>query len=202
MFEDQGTADLGLLSLRSIAGGLMAGHGAQKLFGSFGGPGIHGTAGMTQAMGLQPAYPWAMLAALGEFGGGALTTLGLLHPIGPISTVGAMAMATVKAHWGKPIWVTSGGAELPVVNIAIATALMLTGPGAYSLDQALGIKLPRWVAFAGLAGVAATVAIGASMNPVPQPNEQDAPALEDQQGGQQSNHKELPTSEQSSEDAA
>jgi len=62
-----------------------------------------------------------------------------------------MAMATAKAHWGKPIWVTEGGAEPPVVNIAGSTALILNGPGEYSLDRRLGIRLPAWLARLGLA---------------------------------------------------
>lgn len=177
MLDDHDTSDLGLLGLRATAGGLMAGHGAQKLFGVFEGPGLQGTQGFMKALGLEPAQPWALTAALGEFGGGALTSLGLLHPIGPIGVIGSMAMATFKTHWGKPIWAASGGAELPVTNIAIMTALILTGPGAYSLDEVLGIRLPRWVTFVGLAGAAATVALGASMKPPAQAT----PALEDTQ---------------------
>lgn len=68
-----------------------------------------------------------------------------------------MAMATTKAHWGRPIWVTEGGAELPVTNMAAATALILNGPGKYSLDQALGIGLPGWLAPLGLVGILLTV---------------------------------------------
>ena len=69
-------------------------------------------------------------------------------------------MATARVHWGKPIWVTAGGAELPATNMAIATALTLAGPGKYSLDAALGSRLPRWVAIPGLLGVALAVALG------------------------------------------
>jgi putative oxidoreductase len=68
-----------------------------------------------------------------------------------------MSMATRKAHWGKPIWVTEGGAELPVLNIAISTALMIREPDRYSLDRVLGIRLPRWVGLVGLVGVILTV---------------------------------------------
>ena len=68
-----------------------------------------------------------------------------------------MSMATRKAHWGKPIWVTEGGAELPVLNIAISTALMIREPDRYSLDRLLGIRLPRWVGLVGLVGVILTV---------------------------------------------
>jgi putative oxidoreductase len=66
-------------------------------------------------------------------------------------------MATRKAHWGKPIWVTEGGAELPVLNIAISTALMIREPDAFSLDRVLGIRLPRWVGPVGLVGIILTV---------------------------------------------
>jgi putative oxidoreductase len=69
-------------------------------------------------------------------------------------------MATFKAHWGKPIWVTSGGAELPVTNAAIATALTLTGPGKFSLDELFGIRLPRWVAIPAVLATTAGVAYG------------------------------------------
>ena len=68
-----------------------------------------------------------------------------------------MSIATTKAHWDKPIWVAEGGAELPVMNVAVATALMLNGPGKYSLDRALSIRLPGWVAPLGLVGVLITV---------------------------------------------
>ena len=66
-------------------------------------------------------------------------------------------MATRKAHWGKPIWVTEGGAELPVLNIAISTALMIREPDAFFLDRVLGICLPRWVGPVGLVGISLTV---------------------------------------------
>src|SRR5687767_13895981 len=62
-------ADLGLLGLRLTAGGLLAGHGAQKLFGKFGGYGLEGTAGWLESIGLRPGKPWATLAGASEFGG-------------------------------------------------------------------------------------------------------------------------------------
>jgi putative oxidoreductase len=149
--------DLAALLLRLVLGGLLAGHGAQKLFGWFSGPGPEGTAGFMEMLGLKPGRPWAYLAGLSEFGGGVLTTLGLLNPVGPVSVIGSMAMATRKAHWGRPIWVTEGGAELPVLNITASTALILNGPGKYSLDRLFGIRLPAWIAPLGLAIVILTV---------------------------------------------
>ena len=153
--------DFALLVLRLAFGGLMAGHGAQKLFGWFGGGGLKGTGGWLESMGLKPGERWAVLAGLSEFGGGLLTLLGALNPLGPLGTIGAMGMATAKAHWGKPIWVTSGGAELPVLNMAVALSLGVAGPGKISVDHALGIRLPRrLILVPGLALAAASVAYG------------------------------------------
>ncbi|MCA1688096.1 MAG: DoxX family protein [Actinobacteria bacterium] len=149
--------NLAALVFRLVQGSLMAGHGAQKLFGAFEGPGLEGTSGFMEVLGLRPGRPWAVLAGLSEFGGGVLTALGLLNPLGPVGIIGAMSMATATAHKGKPIWVTEGGAELPVVNIAASTALILGGPGRYSLDRAFGIRLPAWIAPLGLAVVLLTV---------------------------------------------
>jgi putative oxidoreductase len=143
--------------VRVVQGSLMAGHGAQKLFGSFGGPGLEGTSGFMEMLGMRPGRPWAYLAGLSEFGGGVLTALGLLKPLGPLGVIGAMSMATRKAHWDKPIWVTEGGAELPVLNIAISTALMIRESDGYSLDRLLGIRLPAWVGLVGLVGIILTV---------------------------------------------
>ena len=143
--------------VRLAQGSLMAGRGAQRLFGSFGGPGLEGTSGFMEMLGMRPGRPWAYLAGLSEFGGGVLTLLGLLNPLGPLGVIGAMSMATRKAHWGKPIWVTEGGAELPVLNIAVSTALMIREPDRYSLDRVLGIRLPAWVGPLGLVGVILTV---------------------------------------------
>ncbi len=69
-------------------------------------------------------------------------------------------MATAKVHWGKPIWVTSGGAELPVTNMAVLAALMLTGPGRFSLDGALGRHMPRWLALPGLVLAVTGIGVG------------------------------------------
>ena len=143
--------------VRVVQGSLMEGHGAQKLFGSFGGPGLEGTSGFMEMLGMRPGRPWAYMAGLSEFGGGVLTALGLLKPLGPLGVIGAMAMATKKAHWNKPIWVTEGGAELPVLNMAISTALMIREPDAFSLDRVLGLRLPAWIGPVGLVGIILTV---------------------------------------------
>lgn len=167
--------NLAVLVLRLTLGLFMAGHGSQKLFGWFGGPGLQNTGGWMESIGLRPGRPWAALAGLSEFGGGVLMILGLFNPLGSLGAIGSMAMATAKVHADKPIWVTEGGAELPVTNMAAATAIMLNGPGKYSLDRALGTRVPRGlVASIGLVIVALTVAIGTRSEPPMQEAEDEA----------------------------
>ena len=168
--------DLARLIVRLVVGGLLAGHGAQKLFGWFEGPGPQGTEGMMQRMNLHPPRFWATLAGGSEFGGGLLTALGALNPLGPLGIIGAMIMATAKVHWGKPIWAGKGGAELPLTNLASAAALALVGPGKYSIDHALGIRLPRWIGIFGLLGMG--ILLGRAMQPQTEPPQLETSEIE------------------------
>lgn len=136
-------SDLGILILRLVLGLVFIGHGAQKVFGWFGGPGLKGTAGMTGKMGFYPTWFWGFMAGLAELGGGVLTFLGLLNPLGSLGIIAAMLIAIFKVHWSKGFWNTKGGIEFPLVNLTAALALGLLGPGLYSLDAALGLKLPE-----------------------------------------------------------
>lgn len=169
--------NLALLLIRATLGLFMAGHRAQKLFGSFGGPGIEGTAGFMESLGLKPGKQWAILGGASELGGGVLTALGLLNPLGSLGIIGSMLIATTKVHWNAPIWVTEGGAEFPVTNIGVATALMMTGPGKLSFDHALGTRVPRWISFLGLVSVVLIVAYAWNQGVSVQPEE---PPAEDQ----------------------
>ncbi len=160
---------LALLLVRAVVGGLVAGHGAQKLFGAFGGRGPEGTAAYLGSLDITPPGQWALVAGVSEFAGGALTALGLLNPIGPLLAIGSMATATLTQHKGKPIWGTQGGAELPVTNMAALAALVLAGPGRVSLDTVFGTRVPWWFSFLALTGVAIGVASASAGEPISLP---------------------------------
>jgi putative oxidoreductase len=151
--------DIGLFALRATAGSLLAGHGLQKLAGAFGGNGLEATGQWFESLGLKPGRYWALAAGLAETSG-VLMALGLFEPLGEIGVISAMAMATAKVHWGKPIWNAAGGPELPVLNMAIATALIFTGPGAISLDTLFGTRMPKPLAAAAAAAAAGLLVYG------------------------------------------
>ncbi len=142
---------LGLLVVRIVVGLLLAGHGAQKLFGWFGGHGFAGTTGFLQSRGFKPAGFWTLLGGLGEFGGGVLLALGFLSPLGAIAIFASMLMAVLKFHWTKGLWVTNGGFEYPLVLLLLSLVLGLVGPGSYSLDALFGIALPTALFWLGIA---------------------------------------------------
>jgi len=134
---------LGLLILRLGIGLIIAAHGAQKLFGVWGGPGMAKWTQSVQRLRIRPAQPWAWVAALSEFGGGLLLALGLLSPLGSLAIVGAMLVAIATVHLSKGFWAGKGGYEFNLSLITGAAALAFTGPGNYSLDSADGIRLPE-----------------------------------------------------------
>lgn len=144
----------------------MAGHGAQKLFGWFGGHGLEGAAGFMEKMGMRPGRRYALAAGLGELASGTFTALGLLWPAGPLSMLGPMVVVTRVAHAGKPIWAASGGAELPTLYMTVGAALAMTRPGRLSADNLLGLKLhPALVALVATAVTCGTVFTLSSRQP-------------------------------------
>src|SRR4051812_35195446 len=122
---------IGLLLLRLVIGFTLAAHGAQKLFGWFGGYGITGTAGFLGQLGFRPAKVHAALAGLAEAGGGLLLAAGLATPLAAVTIVAVMLVAVVTVHLGKGFFATSNGFEYNLVLAATALALAFTGPGAY-----------------------------------------------------------------------
>jgi putative oxidoreductase len=133
----------GLLILRLVVGLTVGAHGAQKLFGVWGGSGMTGWTQAVQRLRIRPARPWAWVAALSEFGGGLLLALGLLSPLGSLAIIGTMLVAIATVHLSKGFWVTKGGFEFNLTLIGASASLAITGPGAYSLDNALRIHLPE-----------------------------------------------------------
>jgi len=150
--------DTALLILRVVVGLYVAGHGAQKLFGWFKGPGLSGTEGFLGGMlGFRPAGLWARAVGLAEFGGGLLLTLGFLSPLGSIGVAASMVTATLVVHWAKGPWGTEGGYEQTLTNLAVAVALSLAGPGRFSIDSWLGLSVP--VRISGLVAILALVGV-------------------------------------------
>ena len=162
--------DFGLLILRAAAGLVMAAHGAQKLFGWFGGYGLAGTAGYFEQLGFRPGRAFATAAAIAEFAGGLLIALGFLGPIGPAVVLATMIVAGVSVHWGKGLFAANGGYELALLYAVVAVGLALTGPGAYSIDAASGLAslwTPGVVWLALAAGVIGGVANLMARRPAP-----------------------------------
>ena len=126
--------DLGLLIIRLVIGVLFIGHGAQKLFGWFGGYGLKGTGGWFESIGIKPGVIMALFAGLAELLGGLLFALGLLTPLAGILIAGTMVMAIVKVHAPNGLWATSNGYEFNLTLLAVAIGVALIGPGQYALD--------------------------------------------------------------------
>lgn len=129
--------DAGLLLVRVVLGLLMAAHGAQKLFGWFGGYGLAGTGGFFESLGFRPGRFFAAAAGTTEFVGGLLLVLGLLGPLGPALIVSVMIVAMATVHWPNGLFSQNNGIELPLLYTVTAVGLALAGFGAYSLDSAL-----------------------------------------------------------------
>jgi putative oxidoreductase len=156
---------MGRLAARVVIGGLFIGHGTQKLFGWFGGPGRAGTEAMMDSLELRPAKMTAVTAGVTETVGGSLLAAGLATPVAAAALTGVMTTAIRKVHWPNGPWAANGGWEYNVVMIAAVTALVDTGPGDLSLDHLLGTERsgPAWALGALAVGVgtaAATIAIG------------------------------------------
>jgi putative oxidoreductase len=127
----------GLLLIRLVVGLLLVGHGAQKLFGWFGGYGPKGTGGWMESIGIKPGVFMAVSAGLMELLGGALFALGLLTPLAALLITVTMLGAIFKVHGPNGIWATANGYEYPLVLIAVVIGIALTGAGSYSIDALL-----------------------------------------------------------------
>ncbi|WFB08032.1 DoxX family protein [Streptomyces sp. LX-29] len=129
--------DIGLLLMRVVVGLTMAGHGTQKLFGWFNGPGLDATAQGFAAYGYEHEEPMALLAALTETVGGLGLALGLLTPLAAAGIIGVMINA-IATRWADAFFLPTG-IEFEVVLLAVAAGLALTGPGRLAVDHLLPV---------------------------------------------------------------
>lgn len=142
--------DLLFTIVRILVGLIFVGHGAQKLFGWFGGYGISGTAGWLEGMGVRPARFWAAMSGLGEFLGGLSLTLGLLTPVGAAIIIAVMVVAIAQVHAAKGLWNTGGGAEYNLVIIGMMVLFGLMPPTLYAVDYYTGyLGIPQSTLFWG-----------------------------------------------------
>ncbi len=173
-------ADLGVLILRVVIGGVVMQHGLLKLGWIGKGGSVKGVGQWFHSLGMRPGLFWALVATLAEAGGGLLTVLGLGGPIGPGILAGDLVIVTIVAHWSQGFWAGGGkvGWEFPVPLAAAALAIGLIGNGAWSLDALFGLTypsalLPAWL---GLMVVGDALALISRAVFAPKPAQSQKPA--------------------------
>jgi putative oxidoreductase len=165
--------EYGLLAVRLGLGLAIAAHGAQKLFGWFGGHGLAGTGGFFEAIGFRPGKPFAAIAGFGEGAGGLLIALGLFGPVGPALVLATMIVAAVAVHLKNGFWAANNGVELAYVYAFGALAIAFAGFGSLSLDTLLRITPTSPSAVYGVLAVGAIA--GLLTLPLRRPAPQPAP---------------------------
>jgi putative oxidoreductase len=156
------TASAGLLVLRLLLGLYMAAHGAQKLFGWYGGYGLRATGEFMVQLGFQPGRAFATVASATEVVSGLLVALGLFGPVGPALMISVMIVALVTVHWNSGMFATNNGIELPLLYAVGALALALSGPGRLSLDSLFGLE--SWMTPGRIYAIVAIGVAGGIMN--------------------------------------
>ena len=129
-------AGLAPLAVRIPVGIIFVAHGAQKLFGWFGGYGLEGTGQWMASIGLDPGYLMALLAGSAEFFGGLALLLGLLVRPASAALAVAMAVAILSVHIGKGLFMSNNGYEYALALLAVSVSLLASGAGRWSLDAA------------------------------------------------------------------
>jgi putative oxidoreductase len=133
------SASLVPLPIRLSLGVVMVAHGAQKVLGSWGGPGFKTfIAGETPFGFMKPAWLWLAAAALSELVGGLLVGLGFLTRVAAFFIACTMLTAVIGVHWNNGLFGSNRGFEYPLTLLAMAIALMISGGGQASIDRALG----------------------------------------------------------------
>ena len=156
--------EVALLGLRLIVGLSFAAHGAQKLFGAFGGEGIGGTARFFERIGLRPGKLQAGAAGTTEFVGGLLIAFGLVTPFAAAALIAVMVAATLTVTSHNGFFVESNGSEYNLVLVATFFTLAGTGAGDWSLDSAVGIDLTGTLWALGALGAGVLGGLGAVLS--------------------------------------
>lgn len=125
--------DIASLVLRLALGAIFLGHGAQKAFGAFSGPGIKGFSGMLASLGFAPPILWAYLAAYTELVCGGLLVAGVLTRPSATLLLVLMLVATYKVHLRKGFFLSGGGFEYNLLIVATCIAVIIMGGGKFSL---------------------------------------------------------------------
>ena len=133
--------DIGLLLLRLTVGLTLAAHGAQKLFGWFGRPGIDAIGQFFEMLRFSPGRRHALMPGLAETGGGLPLALGFLTPAAATVVSSVMLVAALSAHVKKGFFITSGGYEYTLVLGVAGLTLAFTGPGSLSVDALVGYSV-------------------------------------------------------------
>ena len=131
------------LALRIPVGIILAAHGAQKLFGLFGGYGLEGTGQWMDSIGIHPGYWMALLAGSAEFFGGLALLFGLLVRPAAAALAVTMIVAIFSVHIDKGLFVANNGYEYALALLAVTVALLVSGAGRLSIDAELSARSAR-----------------------------------------------------------
>ena len=137
------TAGWGAPALRIPVGIIFVAHGAQKLFGAFGGYGLESTGQFMASLGLTPGYLMALLAGSAEFFGGLALILGLLVRPAAATLVFAMLVAIFSVHIDKGLFMANNGYEFALALLAASLSLLISGAGRLSVDAMLAARGAR-----------------------------------------------------------
>ena len=173
MKHDDRFHDAALLLARGVVGGSIAAHGAQKLFGWFGGPGPQGAANMMGSLGFQPQEKMAQLASMTEIGAGVLIATGAGGPLGPMMLMSVMGVAVGSVHWKNGYFNQNQGFELNTMYALVALLLAVEDHGRFSVDAATGVRKKMnpgigWLSLVGGLGAAAYM-LSRRQPPAPKP---------------------------------
>jgi putative oxidoreductase len=134
-------AGFGALALRIPIGIIFTAHGAQKLFGSFGGYGLEGTGQWMESIGLAPGFLMALLAGSAEFFGGLFLLLGVLTRPAAIALAGTMVVAIFSVHFENGLFMSNNGYEFALALLAASISLAFSGSGKVAIDNLISKKL-------------------------------------------------------------